>query len=147
MAAEAAWASWCLNLQPSPSSHGGLLTKILQLQHKSLESAPRPRDRQLGCLALGGNGLRVPAVAFDAVRGRESGTFHLNGEARKQEARQNYSRGWQCQGPPFSLTRCGWRGLRCGGEAGEMEKKRLHKQNKDISTLGNALNISKVKSN
>lgn len=111
MAAEAAWASWCLNLQPSPSSHGGLLTKILQLQHKSLESAPRPRDRQLGCLALGGNGLRVPAVAFDAVRGRESGTFHLNGEARKQEARQNYSRGWQCQGPPFSLTRCGWRGL------------------------------------
>ena len=112
MAAEAAWASWCLNLQPGPSSHGGFLTKILQLQHKSLESALRPRDWQLGCLALGGNGLRVPAVDFDAGEGgRESGTFHLNGEARKQEVRQNYSRECQCQGAPFSLTRCGWRGF------------------------------------
>lgn len=66
VAAEAAWASWCLNLQPSLSSHGGFLTKILQLQHKCLVSAPRPRDWQLECLALGGNGLRVPAVDFDA---------------------------------------------------------------------------------
>jgi len=38
-------------------------------------------------------------------------------------------------------------GAEMRGRRGSMEKKCLHKQNKDISTLGNALNISKVKSN
>lgn len=51
----------------------------------------RPRDKQLGCLVLGGNGLRVPAVAFDVGGGGVgTGTFHPNGEARKQE--ENHSR-------------------------------------------------------
>lgn len=84
----------------------------------------RPRDKHLGSLAPGGNGLGVSATAFDECWW--GGDWHFPPEWRGQEAGggDSFERvllpraalggfvaGCVLPGLPFSLARCGWRGF------------------------------------